>query len=640
MKLERAVELSLQGVISKEKHPDHQRTVELARKYKALITGDDLEFMLQKFDRRESKEDFEQACRIAKQVSPAHTSALMNPARKVGKVRPVVDRIDYGKDNDIRADELKADVQTFYGGRSVDAYLNTLVDPSDADPNAFALLTFDPFDPRFEKPTVYPVRIPCANVYGFEYLNGVLEYLWTAFDIEYVTKAGQIKADGTKEPDEKAKGMRFVMYTSTHHLAFEQVRKDKVSTAKKGLITDDAGNVMTAKNLRPTDSRTEAVYYFKADDERLFEVKLYEQKSGQVPAFRLGCKIDPLTEGRTCVNRWHEALPHLEKNLKHIRELDLSVALHVFPQKHEYITRCMTKGCGGGTFADGTTCPTCKGSGYNTIGTAQDHKTLVMPKAGDPMIDLDKLTHYPELPIDIITKLMEICKEDRADMFRAVYGSDIYGQGNVGKTYEEVLAMNQGMYDALQPFAGWWSESRTTIVNVYASYTDRAEGLNVVHKLPQAFGFETAANVFGMMKAGREAGASKALMSNLNTTALNIAFRDDPQALAKALTQARFDPFPGMTQDIILSLVSGGKTTAESALLWTESATIYAQAESQYTGAVSFYELAETKQREVIKKIVDEMIAEKEANAPEIPAMTGFDPSLDPQNNPDPTTQQ
>lgn len=623
--LQRAIDTSKSYAILREKsrHPFWQRCQDLTRKYRAFITGEDIKYMLEQFDRRENKEDFEQACRIAKQVTPAITAALMNPPRKVAATRPRVDRIDYGQENDTKADELRTAIATFYGGQSVDHYLSTLIDPSDIDPNAFQLLTFDEFDPRFEKPTVYPLSIPSYNIWDFSYLNGELEWLWMGFDIKYVTKPAVLDSLGnvvTKE--EEASGMRMVFYTHSHHIHFEQVEKN---TAKgiKNVITDAEGNPMAAPVF--SDGRSTTDFYLKTEDEHLYRVRFYEQKSGRVPAFRLGCKADPLTDGKTCVNRWHEAVPYLEKNLKHVRELDLSIALHTFPQKIQYVSKCRAFGCNGGLLSDGNvTCGSCKGSGFSTIGTAQDHITLPLPKPGDEIIDPAKIIHYVPVPIDIVTKLMEIVREDRSDAFKAVYGSDLYGQGNVGKTYEEVLAQNQAMYDALQPFAQWWSNVRTRVVQVYASYNDAAQGLVVIHKLPQAFGFENAGTIFSMMKGALEAGASKSVLANLNASVISIAFRDDDQALAKAQTQAKFDPFPGMTQDTVVTLISGGRVTDKERVMWQSSASVFAQAEAKYTGEVSFYDLAEAKQREVIDKILDTMIEEQPAD-PALEPMLGVD---------------
>lgn len=209
--------------------------------YKAFVTGEGYEYMLQRFNLRESEEDFAQANRLAHQIIKPITSALMKPARKVAGVRPVVDDIDYGRDNDIRSQQMRDAVKVFYGGLGVDGYLGTLIDKGDIDPNAFVVLTFDPFDNRFETPTVYPILVPSSSVYDFRYLNGTLQYLWMAFDIRYVTKDAVVGADGKVTPAETAPGLRYVLYLPDAHIVFEQVDKSKVPQGAKDIIVDANG---------------------------------------------------------------------------------------------------------------------------------------------------------------------------------------------------------------------------------------------------------------------------------------------------------------------------------------------------------------------------------------------------------------
>jgi hypothetical protein len=141
--------------------------------------------------------------------------------------------------------------------------------------------------------------------------------------------------------------------------------------------------------------------------------------------------------------------------------------------------------------------------------------------------------------------------------------------------------------------------------------------------------------IFGMMKGGREAGASKAMLANFNTIALSLAFRDDPKALLQAQVQAKFDPFPGMTEDTISGLISGGKATEYSAMLWLESATVFARAEAQYEGKeLNFYEQTEKKQREVIDKIIEELLEENKPEPVDIGGVLGMEEDADPNADP------
>ena len=626
---------ALRLAVTKYKHPYYEHTVKLARMYKAFITGEDLEYMLRKFDRRESEEDFKQANSIAQQITPAITSALMNPARKMVTVKPIVDRVDYGNPSGDQAKELTADLSTFYAGKDVDNYLNMLVDPSDADPNAYDVLTFEEFDNKKQKPAVFPVRVGSENVYDHSYVNGILEYLWLGFKIRYVTKPEQKQTSGEVIKAETAEGMRYVLYSANHHIVLEQIQGERIPALKNTLMDINGMEVVLKGDTGVVfhSAGAEDRYYLRVNDSEVYVVRFFDQKSGQVPAFRLGCRLDPYTGGRTCVNRWHDAVPYLKKSLKQVRELDLTTALHAFPQKIQYVSKCRATGCLGGMVHGNTECTSCKGSGFQTITTAQDHITLPMPKDGQDMIDPSKLIHYAVVPVDIIKVLVELVKETKSDAFKAVYNADIYGTSQVGKTIEEVQAQQQAIYDALQPYAMWWSASRTTVMMVYAAYTDRAKDLVVIHKFPRKFGFETTAIVLQLMRAAKESGASSAVKANINRQLIGQVFTDDPEAMKRAVTQARFDPFPGIDEGNIVSLISGGVATERSALMWTERATIFAEAEAKYPGDVSFYDLSDAKQNEVIKQILDEMLLAKEekkaANVEMFAPKVGLDPDAD-----------
>src|SRR5690606_27839575 len=138
----------------------------------------------------------------------------------------------------------------------------------------------------------------------------------------------QVAADGTIiQPAQTADGRRWAMYIDNHHIVANQVAKDKVPSMTIGnLMTADGAEVTITKDagLVFRTGKAPAVYYFRSDKETLYEVTFFEQMSGRVPCFPLGCKRDAHTDGRTFVNRWHEAVPYLKKSLKQVRELDLT----------------------------------------------------------------------------------------------------------------------------------------------------------------------------------------------------------------------------------------------------------------------------------------------------------------------------
>lgn len=612
--LPKAAALCVPRIISKSKHQDYDRTCELSRKYRALMTGEDLDYLMRQFNRRESDAEFEQRKRITKHITPSIVETLMNPARKLQGVKPVVDKIDFGKDNDTKAQELRNILADFNGGRDVDYYLGSLVEPSDADPNAFVLLTFDNFDQRYEKPTTYPVLIGCEDVYDFQYFNNELQYLWIHRCIQY-----PISTDPSGKVTMTA-GEKFVLYVDDFHIVFSQVKEDSVVGNVEGRYLDQFGQPIEILTNDSVAFGADALYYFRVNKTTLYQVTFYDQNSGQVPAFRIGCKTDQYTNNRTCVNRWHSALPYLEKSLKQVSELDLTTALHAFPQKLQYVGKCHARNCNAGWIGPNQEkeCESCKGTGLQTITSAQDHMQFPLPARGEDLRDLSMMTHYVQLPVDLIQQMRDIVKDTRTDAIKAVFSSDVFARPAVARTATEANIDMQSVYDAEQPHAMWWGFVRCIIVKVVAAYNDMDKDLRVVFRFPRNFKFDTLDDLIARLK--NLSVASPSARSMVNMDVLAQLYIDDPDALKKAQTQERFNPFPGLEDATIMSIIVSNAATERSAFIWVEMASIFNEAEAQFEGKeVEFYDLDETKQRKVIDEIVTRMLEEKNAAKEAVP---------------------
>lgn len=635
--LQRAVEISVPLVLAGDggKHQDWQRTVTLAEDYYTpLITGEKMEHLYRRFNRRESEEDLKENIRICQQISPAICNAIANPLRKLPWVKPVLQMIAYdGEAGKNKADELKQEIEQFNGGRDLDSYLASLLDPGLKDPNAFVLLTFENFDNRYEKADVFPTIQPARDVWNFEYHNADLQWLLLHKAIQYATEAPSVDPL-TKKPKKvtMAGGDKFILYTDQHHIVFSQVRKELAPTgAPREVIVDAQGKVVTIAGDKGVTFDTEP-YYLITEGEKVFEVRFYDQKSGRVPAYRLGFLPDQTTDGRTCVSFLHPALPYLVKSVKSVRELDLSMALHVFPQKLEYRRRCSGNGCNGGQLPDATTCQSCKGSGYETIVTAADHITLPMPSRVDDILDLSKLTHYVQLPEGTLKILIDYVQSIYESAIKAVYNSDVFVRSKTDQTATGWMLTYESIYDTLRQPADWYSFAWTQSVYIEAGYTDRLEGLKVGHKFPRKLNFESTDYLLNTLKLAGEGGAPQSFMQAIGIDLIDHVYVDDPISAQRQKTMARFDPFAGKTEATVLSLIAqGGKTIKRNEVLWTNMPYVFDMAEAENPG---FYDLNDKRQREIIESIVKGLIAEmddqKEQAMANMRAVTGTDFQDDP----------
>ena len=75
----------------KRTHPHYKRTVELAKRYTALATGEGIEAYMKPYSRREDKDLFAARCEITNQITPSIISTLFAGTEKAFRshYRPV-----------------------------------------------------------------------------------------------------------------------------------------------------------------------------------------------------------------------------------------------------------------------------------------------------------------------------------------------------------------------------------------------------------------------------------------------------------------------------------------------------------------------------------------------------------------------
>lgn len=653
MNIETAFRIALPIVASKRKHQHYARVVELSQKlYRPMVTGDNADHLIKRFNLRESAEAHEQRKRLTELITPAISNTLMAPARKVPNVKPVVDTATFGPEAKEKDEKLNKAVHEFYAGKSVDHYFGSvLMDQGAIDPNAFCLVLFDDARGAYEKPKSYPVIIGSPDAWDFEYLNGDLYWLMVHRDIEFVEvqsvgpKKGEAKVTtGNVDKTVKKKGHAFWLYTDMHHLYFQQVDVRSIMTQTEGVLMTKAGQPVAPANVKAASGDSaEEVYYYRPNSKELYEVRAYEHATGMVQGFRLGYVPDQTTKGETCVNLWNAAVPYMLKGIKAGSELDISAALHAFLQKIQYANPCQgsrdVEGnqfeCNAGYKPNGDKCPSCNGTGYEAHTSGQDHITLRMPRDKEQAFDLSQLVHYVQMPVDTIKWQDEYVTKLERSCYSAVYNSDRFRDPSAGTTATGDIIDLQSVYDALKPLADWYSESRVKVYKLLASFEvgkDSLKSLTIAHEFPRNMRFETLSERVKLLGEMRNAGASASALAQVNEDILEDLYIDDPAALKKAKVMASFDPFVGKSEATIVSMISQDLTTKENKVLWTNFGYVFAEAEERAAGkndeqgqSVNFYDMARPAQQELIEEIVGELLeamdAEEGAGEPLIPGL-------------------
>lgn len=603
-----AFDILAKTIIQEIRHQDYTRVVELAKKYKAMISGENMEEFIKRFNMREDDELFKQRLRLTNVIVSSITGSLITPEKKIPGIKPIIKEFSYAKEEEKKKKDLDELVNDFYGLHGVDEFLRDhFMNLSDSDPNAFLLYLFKPFDSTKEKPSTYAISISSEEAIDFEYENNILQYLTVMKPIKYV----QGKSDQQTIKD----GYRYSIFTDNPQVEFTQVDVDTFSSK----VTE---RVLVDSNGAAVDVETAAFltkYYYATNANTLFEVIFYETKAKQVPAFRIGNIPDIATDRRTRVNVWHRAMPYLMKSIKTVSELDLTATLHAFPKEFTYEPRCkgsMKDGnhvaCSKGYDPSGNVCKTCNGTGTMRQDSAQSTIRLAMPADPSDVFDLTKLSHYAALPIEFLEWADKYVDKLEAKAKKAVYDNDVVSQEQLQPTTAtKVLTERQSQYDALSPLAYRYSYAWKFTITQIANYSDLEKDLLVQHLFPSDFHFETITEMIDKIKAAKDANVDDYILQQMNNDLTGLVYVDQPEVLKQIKVKSLFNPFEGKSESTTLSIISNKNCTKYDIVLWSNFKSIFTEVEHEANKEkTSFYDLTYAEQKKRIDTKVKTKIIE------------------------------
>lgn len=580
-------------------HQDYNHVVKLAKKYSQLITGKDIEDLLKQFTRREDENLFNQRKELTQQITPSICATIMNPFYKVGRTNNIIKKyiLNDKQKSEEQIKKIGDAVLKYNGDKSLDSYLETrFTELSFTDPNGFIITEFD--TPKIgakgellEFVNPRPFECSSKQAIDFHYQNNILKWLLVKLDLKY------------NESNKELIGNSYTIYLDTYSIRFTQIDSNKHNGDEKSYI-----NTISVD----TNGKQQNVQLYKSENKKVFIVELFEHKTGKVPAIRVGYKRDLITDGRTCVNPLHDSLPYLMKSIKTVSEFDLTMALHAFPQKFQYVGRCTDKQCTDGTFADGAKCNTCGGTGYQIHSSAQDAIVLRLPRKDEELRDLTKMVHYVYPPIELLTFQKEYINEIEIKARKSVFNSEVFSKNEVVQTATEAKITMESVYDTLYPFAEKYSEVYKHTVTVIASLRDVNE-IDVVHKFPKDFKFKTLDMLLAELKLANESNAPSYVKSEISMDIAEQQFVDKPEELSRIKVKQKFYPFQDKTREEILYIISNNKTTKFNEILYAHFDQLFTEIELENDG---FYQLAFDKQREILKTKVETLIKQIESEEP------------------------
>lgn len=590
MTLDEAKLLINRMINKKEQHEDYERVVNLSNLYRRLITGDEIDKLLIQFVQREDKEMFEQRCRLTKSITPAVANGIMNPFSKVTRNNKVY------KDIGVANESEKAKVQTlidgFYGSarnrnKGLDLFLrNVFVPYTFVDPNSWLIVQWDGSDVT-KLPKVSPFIVSCEDAINFKIENDEVVWLFVKTEIKYVRDKG-------KESEKLIKGLKYCLYDTDITILYTQIDKDAD-------LSDGQESIMIGSAR--------------------FLVETFEPRVSMTPAFRIGYQKDISTNGRTFVSPLQPALPYFEKMVERVSELDLTMKLHTFPQKFQYVQKCQgesrEKRCDGGKLVSGDECTACKGSGYKLHTSAQDAFLLPMPDIRDledsKLIDLNKLLTYKAPPTDIINIQREYMSELKADATKAVFNSDVFVQNSISKTATEKTLDYESVYDTLAPFASKYSELWVDVVTVICRILQNSKDTVIVHRFPTDLKLKTQSVLLAELEQINTSGAPSFIRDQVTQSLAETMYSDNDVEMIKYKVKHSFYPFNGKSTEEVQLALSSENVTRFDKVLYFNFEKIFAELERDDK---MFWVLPYSKQWLLVGEKVNKIIGDlDEANA-------------------------
>lgn len=512
-------------------HPDYQHCMQVRDYYHALATGDKLGSYLRRYEARETEAEFAGRLRLTNFISPAIWSSLRKPFQGVARLRfGVIRRFDYPKasDADQRAARLNEIIGRYYHNDSLDNYLSEELDALalDTDPNAWLLTEFEAFDYRQQQAQPYPVVIPCHAAVDFTSQAGVHTSLTVRTTVQ-----GKL---------------RYTTYLDNETVDAWPYLEDAntlISTLPAGV---EANGVFTDEQNRPTH-----------------QYRVLRHNAGRLPAKRVGFTPDKRTAGRTKISYMEPAVVWLSKMLKIDSETDVTTAQVVHPHKAQYALACPgmpNDVCSPhGLNREGQKCGLCGGTHINPTQTgAGDVLQLPYPEDKEDLVDLSKLVVWNRPPSDIIKQQHDILDKYELKAHRAMFNSDVLVKGDIALTASEYLSRKAEFNKSLEPYAANLSALFVYTAYVIAAYADLAEGLEVVHELPEALLPLTKEQLVSLRDLAQKAGVPAGELEEIDLDIARQRYKNDPEAFLRFQLRQRIAPFTGQSNEEVLKLYAVG----------------------------------------------------------------------------------
>jgi hypothetical protein len=608
------------AIRNERRHKHYNRTVELAKLYKQLMTGKDQKELVMSYKSRETDEQKEQRFAITHSRTQYVNNKILTVFKRVPRSDTVIDNIYYEDDdkkNNDRVAEVQERFKNFHKGQTLSDYLTEAFEHFVFyDPNAWLVIEMRKM--KDKKPFVYPVEVTSEQAIKYEWSDGDLQYL-------IIKHASNVWEKGkTTEPPIPASDGSIRLAVDMYHGA-----KDRPGDKFLLYAADVAFQYLeiASPDKRPVDYEpapgAELVEISVKGAKKYFEASAYDTKSKICPMMQFGYITDPETDRETFVSPAHPSVI-IQKDLINTKsEFDLTKALHGFMKMIQYAQVCEneeqfeenTDRCIQGKMnLSGENCKECGGLGMKVHTSSQDIILVKWPDGKEEYIPLSEAVHYVTVPEHMVAMWKNEVADLERDCSLAIFNTNLFDRSEIAVTATEKRINTEAAYDVLFDYGSQFSAMFKFVAMMAAIHTQNDEGIVIEHKIA-SFNLDTTIDLIANRKAAVDAGSPYVVVQAFDMKLLSKMSQDDPINVEWMKVREKLRPFREKSKEEKMFILAELPPDDPKKVLYIHFEDIMDQIEEEHTDP-PFYKLEPKAQRKLVAAKVTPLIPKPVAIVP------------------------
>lgn len=361
----------------------------------------------------------------------------------------------------------------------------------------------------------------------------------------------------------------------------------------------------------------ELVEMFRDNKPLQFYVQYIENGSLEVPFFCAGAFDHPEYPRGTVKGLFlQESVPLLRQIIRDDHFLSVQKAVHCFPERHEFVKPCnavneqgepCTRGYYGGHHDTDHVCGVCKGTGVQVVNSELSGKQLLYEDTmtADQLVDLSKLVHYVERPLDIAEMYIREVSRLSKLVFSVTYNQNDVEPAPIAKTATEVRINADAMNNKLMPVARQIENAWELAHRIAFQYYDAVQDTDVEMSYTGQLKVLTVDELIKQYKDAKDAGLPYYVLRSIQADIIRKQYRNWPEQAAEIDAFQSWKPWQDKSMEEIALILTGRAQNDFDRLLWEnwESVVQYIQRQILDDEPI-FHRLTYERQMEALREAV------------------------------------